>query len=79
MRTLAARLIRIKAGARARADKDGLRGPGRTRRTEPKMPASSIPGVALVIGMFAVFMIMLGGTQLRLFLADRREARQTRA
>jgi|GEM_PF-5741885 len=38
------------------------------------MPATSIPGVALVVGMFAVFMIALGGVQLRVFLADRRDA-----
>ena len=42
------------------------------------MPASSIPGVALIVAMFAAFMITLGVVSLRQALADRRAAQQAR-
>ena len=78
MRTLAARLIGIKAVGRRRADKEASAAPAAPVARSLEMPASAIPGVALVISMFAVFIIALGGVQLRLFLTDRREARLAR-
>jgi hypothetical protein len=39
------------------------------------MTAGSVPFVALVVGMFATFIVTLGAVSVRLALADRREAR----